>query len=79
MTQYAKVSNAESLVRDMTTGAILNNNASGYESYIAQRERIKKQKQQAAQQEEDINNIKSELSDIKTLLLHLLEKNGIKG
>lgn len=72
MTQYTKVSNAESLVRDMTTGAILNNNVSGYESYIAQRNRLKEQKERAARQEENINNLSKEISELKDLVNKLL-------
>lgn len=74
-----KVENADGLVRDVTTGAILNNNTSGYEAYVAQRNRIKSQKDQIAQQEEKINNITNELSDIKRLLVSLIEKNELKG
>ena len=79
MNNLLKVNNAEGLVRDASTGAILNNNISGYEAYIAQRDRIKSQKEQIAQQEEKINNITNELSDIKQILLSMLEKNEFKG
>lgn len=79
MNNYLKVQNAENLVRDMTTGAVINTDTSGYESYIAQRNRVKSQKEQILQQEKDINNIKNELYDIKELLLSLIEKNGFKG
>lgn len=76
---FVKVKNTDGLVRDMSTGAILNNNTSEYKAYLAQKDRLNKQKEQSARQEEDINNLKNELSDIKQLLLDLLEKNGIKG
>lgn len=79
MNNLLKVKNSDVLVRDMSTGAILNNNASGYEAYLAQRDRIRSQREQIAQQEEKINNITSELSDIKQILLSILEKNDFKG
>lgn len=74
-----KVENVEGLVRDISTGAILNNDISGYQAYLTQKKHIKSQKDKIAQQEEKINNITNELSDIKQLLLSIIEKNEFKG
>ena len=79
MRQFLKVSGRDGLVRDMSTGAIINNNSSEFENYQNQQIQAQKRKDQIAQQETDINNIKSDLSDIKQILLSLIEKNSSKG
>ena len=79
MRQFLKVSGRDGLVRDMSTGAIINNNSSEFENYQNQQIQAQKRKDQIAQQETDKNNIKSYLSDIKQILLSLIEKNSSKG
>jgi predicted transcriptional regulator len=73
--QYLKVLGHENLVRDTTTGAILNNNKTEYEEYLAKQRKIAGQEAQISQHGEDINNIKNELQDIKSLLLQILKKD----
>lgn len=75
---YIKVANANDLVRDSMTGAIINTDSAGYERYLKQKENARKRKEQIEQQAEEINNIKSELSDIKSILLAMIE-NSSKG
>jgi hypothetical protein len=74
MNRYLKVSNAEGMVRDMNTGAVLNKNESDYESYVRRKELVKKSKEQLVKQTEEINNLKNELSEIKQMLLALMHK-----
>lgn len=74
MERFVKVNNAEGMVRDMTTGAVLNKNTSDYESYVRRRELLKKSKEQIVKQTEEINNLKNELSEIKQMLLALMNK-----
>ena len=64
----------DGLVRDISSGAILNTNRTEYENYIARREQAKTAKQQIAQQAEEINNIKNEIGEIKQMLVALLNK-----
>lgn len=71
---YLKVSGNDSLVRDMTTHAIINNNSVEYENYIARRNTIQSQKQQIDVHTTEINTIKQELSEIKSLILTLIDK-----
>lgn len=79
MKNYVKVANTEGLVRDLSTGAIINNNVSDYENYLFQKEAAKKRREQIENQTKEIDNIKNELQDIKQLLLLLMDKNSSKG
>jgi len=60
---FAKVKGHSDLVRDMNSGAIINNDASGIES---RRKNIR-----LGSALEDINNMKEEISEIKSLLREL--------
>lgn len=71
MSRFIKVKDHPDLVRDTVTGAILNNN----------KEKIRETKSRLNQEkkfETEINNLKSDVSDIKQMLSKLLElsKNG---
>jgi len=72
MKQFLKVQGHASLVRDTTTGAILNNNRAEYEEYLDRTRKAEAREAEISQHTEDINNIKNELSDIKQLLLQLV-------
>jgi hypothetical protein len=67
-----KVSGHDDLVRDTTSNAIVNTNMSAYNEYVNRRNAVQEEKAIIAQQGAEINNIKSELSDIKQLLKTLL-------
>ena len=73
--KYLKVAGHASLVRDTSTGAILNTNKSEYEEYIARQRQAEEREAEISQHTEDINNIKNELQDIKSLLLQILKKD----
>jgi hypothetical protein len=79
MNKFLKVNGVDSLVRDMSSGAIINNSTSDFENYQNQQIRAQKRKDQIAQQEIDINNIKTDLLDIKQILLSMIEQNSTKG
>jgi len=61
---YIKVEGHDGLVRDETTGAILNNNSSAIEARRKQR--------QLNSALDDINMLKDEVSEIKSLLRELI-------
>lgn len=73
--KYLKVAGHAGLVRDTSTGAILNTNKSEYEEYIARQRQAEEREAEISQHTEDINNIKNELQDIKSLLLQILKKD----
>lgn len=71
---FVNIKSKDGLVRDMSSGAVLNTNKSDYENYLSQKAKNKKAKEQISKQEEEINNIKNEISEIKQMLLALLNK-----
>lgn len=73
--KYLKVAGHAGLVRDTSTGAILNTNKSEYEEYIARQRQAEEREAEISKHTEDINNIKNELHDIKSLLLQILKKD----
>jgi esterase/lipase len=70
--KYAKVKENPELVRDMDSKAVLNTNVSALQAYKKKRE--KQQEIQSAV--DDINNMKNEINEIKTLMQRILEKIG---
>ena len=60
-----KVKGHSNLYRDENTGAILNCDQSGYLNYIKSRERMSAQRN-------EIDNIKAELKEIKSLLKQII-------
>ena len=74
MSNFIKVEGNDNLVRDRNTNQIINTNESEYQQYIARRKRKKVEKEKALSVEEDLANLKSEMSEIKSLLKEL--ENG---
>lgn len=74
MTDFLKVEGHTSLVRDVTTGAILNNNRTDYEEYLYNKRKAEAREAEISQNTEDIKNINNELQDIKKLIIQLLSK-----
>lgn len=63
-----KIKDHENLVRDEASNAVLNTDLSSLQAY---RERRAK----SLQMVQDVENLKSDVSEIKSLLLQLIEKN----
>lgn len=80
MGTYLKVKGCDGLVRDVTTNAILNNDTNEYQRYLAQKNANLSKKAEIERQAEEINNIKSDLNEIKQMLLTLLgsSNNSLK-
>lgn len=68
MARYLKVKDHENLVKDPTSKAILNVDP----TVLLKHEQKMKQLEKEKRREDEINNIKSELSEIKSLLQKLL-------
>ena len=75
MSNYIPVEGNSDLVRDPNTDQIINTNESEYQQYIARRKRKKLEKEKSLSVEEDLANLKSELSEIKSLLKELVNGN----
>lgn len=71
---YVKIKTKDGLVRDMSSGAVLNTNQTDYENYLIRKKQSELAKEQASKQVEEINNLKNELGEIKQMLLSLINK-----
>lgn len=74
MSEYVKVENHPDLARDMNSRAIVNTNMAAYEAAVARSRAAQKQKDELRDAVRDINNLKCEMHEIKTLLLQLVDK-----
>jgi hypothetical protein len=71
---YLRVEGSQTLVRDPYSGAIINNDDAGYKSYIAVREANERKRQEQQTVRQEIDSLKNDMTEIKGLLLQLLEK-----
>ena len=71
---YAKVTGKENLVRDERNGAILNVDNNALKSYKMARNNRIKQLEKEERMENEIDNIKSDVSEIKDLLKDLIKR-----
>ena len=62
------------LVRDPRSGAIINQDKTGLDEYLAKRRGMESQKEEINKGKSDIRELKQDMADIKGLLLKLLEK-----
>lgn len=62
------------LQRDKISGAIVNNSPTDYDTFMKQHEIKRKNKLKVESMQDDIINIKSEMDEIKKLLMNILEK-----
>lgn len=79
--EYVKIQDNVSLVRDMTSGAIINTNTQEYINYVSRvnlqsrlNETISNNSEEIQVLKTEINSMKEDLSDIKTMLLSLMDK-----
>ena len=68
--KYAKVKEAPGLVRDLTNNAILNTDGSRLQAY----KKARNKQREVDAMAQDLNNLKSDVEEIKTQLKALLEK-----
>jgi predicted transcriptional regulator len=66
-----------SLYRDTNSGAIVNNNSYEYESYMKSYQLRQKKSERIDKIENDLQNLKSDINEIKTLLVKLNERTPI--
>lgn len=76
MTKYIKVENEIDLVRDSSSGAIINRNVSEFEAYKKRKLKMQENQDKVRDACREINNLKQELYEIKDLIKKLVGKNG---
>jgi len=69
-----KVEGHPNLKRDAVTGAIINSNNSAYQNYLIKKAKNNAEKNEIENMKIDINQLKTDISDIKNILLKLIEK-----
>lgn len=74
MENFVKVKDNDNLVRDMSSGAIINTNTAEYEAYLQRRKTNKEVRQKLESNSAEIRELKSEISEIKSLLISLINK-----
>ena len=67
--KHIKVKNEDHLYRDSDTGAIINTDRSSFEKY-------KRSKLKVQSMEQELDHLKSEISEIKSLLREIVKSNG---
>ena len=76
MTDYLKVEGHEHLIREVGSKAIVNTNRYAYIAAVERSRNAQKQKDELRDATREINILKSEMHEIKSLLLQLVEKDG---
>jgi|TARA_Y100000022_G_scaffold186960_1_gene183990 hypothetical protein len=74
MSDYLKVENENSLVRDMTSHAIINTNQSDYEKFLSLSKKKAQEKQEYDDLKSDVKSLKDDMSEIKSLLKSIVDK-----
>tara|TARA_B100000676_G_C17743625_1_gene662703 strand:+ start:330 stop:563 length:234 start_codon:yes stop_codon:yes gene_type:complete len=74
--KFMKVEGSQNLFRDPNTNAILNTDIAGIERARALKAERKKRALEFERVKEDVQEMKEDMSDIKSLLKQLVEKNG---
>ena len=69
-----RVEGHESLVRDTSSNAVINSSTSEYRIYMARHRAREQQSDELRNACKEINNLKAELREIKTLIIEKLGK-----
>ena len=72
--EFVRIQDSDSLIRDLSSGAVINTNTTDYQNYLARKNSSKDMKQQIKQNSDKIEQIESDLSEIKQLLITLINK-----
>ncbi len=75
MSDYLKVQGHSNLVRDMNTNAIINKDKNAYNLAKRRAEEAQRQRDEIRGATREINNLKCEMHEIKSMLKTLLERD----
>ena len=76
MSDYKQVDGHTDLVRDMHSKAVINTNRSAYLAAVQRKKTLQQQKDELRDATREINILKCEMHEIKSLLIKLVEKDG---
>jgi hypothetical protein len=74
MEKLLKVEGYDDLLKDPTTGVIINANTKAYEQYLAKRRQTQTVQKQLEINASEIQSLKQDMSEIKNLLTQILNK-----
>lgn len=72
--EFVKIKDSDSLVRDLSSGAVINTNTQDYKNYLAKRNANKQLKEELKQNSDKIEKIESDILEIKHMLTTLINK-----
>ncbi len=78
MGQHVRIEDT-ALIRDIHSKAILNTDKSGLNDYLMKREIAKKQQAEQVQTKDRLNKIENDMSEIKNLLVQLVNTGKLNG
>tara|TARA_B100000427_G_C15398379_1_gene546513 strand:+ start:487 stop:720 length:234 start_codon:yes stop_codon:yes gene_type:complete len=76
MSEFKVVEDSKDLLRDMHSKAIINTNRNAYLAAVERANKVRKNKDELRDATREINILKSEMHEIKSLLIKLVEKDG---
>ena len=76
MSDYKNIEGHSDLIKDMHSKAVINTNRSAYLAAVQRKKNLQQQKDELRDATREINILKSEMHEIKTLLLRMVEKDG---
>ena len=76
MADYKPVEGHSDLLKDMHSKAVINTNRNAYLAAVHRKKSMQQQKDSLRDATREINILKSEMHEIKTLLVKLVEKDG---
>ena len=76
MSEYKQVEDNPDLIKDMHSKAVINTNRTAYLAAVQRKKTFEMQKDGLRDATREINILKSEMHEIKSLLVKLVEKDG---
>ena len=74
MNEYIRVKDNNTLLRDQKSNAIVNDSKQAYEKYMLLKKQKEKETNRVENLESEVNDIKNDLGEIKSLLKSFIEK-----
>ena len=74
MENYLKVKSEDSLVRDVDSNAIVNQNKNEFDKFLELSQRKYQEKKKFDDMRSDLDSLKEDMNEIKTLLKNIMDK-----
>ena len=74
MENYLKVKSEDSLVRDVNSNAIVNQNKDEFDKFLEVSQRKYEEKRKFDNMRSDLDSLKQDMNEIKTLLRNIMNK-----